>query len=129
MKKFQILLSIMIFWLAACSGQNQESGLTLTDSSSPINTTAGEEFNIVIESNPTTGYHWEIVGDLDPAIEFISKDYNGDEPAAPGSGGVDVWKFKALNPGGEARIILGYYPPSNEKTDPQQTVTFTVITK
>ncbi len=126
MKKVIFPLISIAFLLAACGGK--EAGLTITDPSSPINTAAGDEFQIVIESNPTTGYHWEIVGDLDPALQFVVKDYNGDEPVAPGSGGVDVWKFKALSPG-ETHITLGYYPPSNEKTDPQQTVTFTVIAK
>ena len=30
---------------------------------------------------------------------------------------------------GEAQVTLGYYPPSNNPVDPQQTTTFTVIVK
>jgi predicted secreted protein len=42
----------------------------------------------------------------------------------PGSGGVDVWTFRAVNPG-DTKIVLGYYPPSNE-TEPDETVTFSI---
>ena len=42
----------------------------------------------------------------------------------PGSGGMDVWTFRTLDPG-ETKIVLGYYPPSND-TEPDETVTFLV---
>jgi len=42
----------------------------------------------------------------------------------PGSGGVDVWTFRAVN-AGDTTIVLGYYPPGND-TDPEETVTFSV---
>ena len=70
----------------------------LTDSSIPIEVQAGETFNIVVDSNPSTGYHWEIVGELN-GVEFVSTEYTADEPVAPGSGGVDVWTFKAVASG------------------------------
>jgi predicted secreted protein len=61
-------------------------------------------------------------------VEFVSKEYRADEPVAPGSGGVDVFTFKALK-AGETPITLGYYPPSNDPVEPQQTATFTVTVK
>ncbi|MBI2331997.1 MAG: protease inhibitor I42 family protein, partial [Chloroflexi bacterium] len=47
-----------------------------------------------------TGYHWEFVGEPDGnVIEFVSSDYKADEPVLPGSGGVEVWTFKAVSAG------------------------------
>jgi len=99
-----------------------------TDPDKPVEVSAGNEFNIVVQANPTTGYHWELMGELDGnVVEFISKDYNPDEPVLVGSGGVDIWNFKAAG-SGETTITLGSYSPSND-AEPEQTLTFTVIVK
>jgi len=133
MKNPLIFLLIAIL-LAACSrGATTETpaapNLDISDPAKILEAAAGSEFKIVIDSNPTTGYHWEIIGDLDAnIIEFVSKDFKGSEPVMPGSGGVDVWVFKAVG-AGETHITLGYYPPSNDPVEPQQTVTFTVTVK
>ena len=127
-----LLLCVVALLLAACGGKATEpppGGITVSDPGKSIEVSAGNEFKIVIESNPSTGYHWELIGDLDAAIlEFVSKDYRASEPVMPGSGGNDVWVFKALA-AGEATITLGYYPPSNDPVEPAQTVTFTVVVK
>ena len=122
MRRFLLLLSVMIM-LTACSNAD-----SITDPAKPIEVKSGDEFQIVIETNPTTGYHWEIIGELDDSLQLVSREYNGSQPSAVGSGGVGIWKFKAAAPG-QMSITLGYYPPSNEPTDPQQTATFTVIVK
>jgi predicted secreted protein len=44
-----------------------------------------------------------------------------------GSGGKDVWVFKAIA-AGEATITLGNYPP-DASADAEQTITFKVVVK
>lgn len=101
----------------------------LTDPAQPIEVQAGETFHIVVDSNPSTGYHWDFVGELDGnIIEFVSQEYTADEPVAPGSGGVDVLTFKAVS-AGETQITLGSYPPDPDVTEPDQTVTFDIVVK
>lgn len=124
MKKILLIIFITMFVISACGA---DAPLQITDRAQPIEVNAGEEFIIVIESNPTTGYHWEIMGELDH-LEFVSKDYRADEPVLTGSGGVEVWTFKAVATG-EAQITLGYYPPYEEPEPPQQTATFVVTVK
>ena len=134
MKKFLTLLFVTTL-ISACSLAGATEAptavpqLNISDPAKNLEATAGNEFKIIIDSNPSTGYHWEIVGEVDENIvEFISNDYRADEPVMPGSGGVDVWVFKAIA-AGETHITLGYYPPSNDPVEPQQTVTFTVTVK
>jgi predicted secreted protein len=95
-----------------------------------IETGPGKNFQIIIESNPTTGYHWEIVGELDKSVvEFVNKEYKSSgAPGLVGAGGIDIWTFKAVA-AGETQITLGSYPPSSTATDPAQTETFTVHVK
>src|SRR5690349_22654553 len=93
-----------------------------TDNTQLITAQAGETFDIVLSSNPSTGYHWEVIPELDESIvQFASQNYLAEEPVMPGSGGVDVWTFRAVNEG-DTTIVLGYYPPGDE-IEPDDTLT------
>ena len=96
-----------------------------TDPTQLILARPGETFDLVLPSNSSTGYHWEIIPELDVNIvEFVEQGYIAEEPVMPGSGGMDVWTFRAVSVG-ETTIVLGYYPPDND-TDPGETVTFSI---
>ena len=60
-------------------------------------------------------------------VTFVSKNYKADGLQLTGSGGLDVWVFKAEAPG-ETIIALGYYPPG-ASTEAEQTITFNVVVK
>ena len=96
-----------------------------TDPTQLILAGPGETFDPVLPSNASTGYHWQIIPKLDGNIvEFVEQGYIPEEPVMPGSGGMDVWTFRAVSVG-ETTIVLGYYPPGND-TDPGETVTFSI---
>lgn len=130
MKPAHYLLLALVILLAACASPTpaadpaSSSMPALTDPAQPILVNAGETFFIVVESNPSTGYHWEIVGDLN-GVELVSREYTAAEPVIPGSGGVEVWIFKAVS-SGETQVTLGSFPPDTNVTDPEQTKAFTV---
>lgn len=131
MKNTLYLLIASVLFLAACASPTpaptadpaSSTMPALTDPSQPITVSAGETFMIVVESNPSTGYHWEIVGDL-TNIEFVSREFTGSEPVIPGSGGVEVWTFKATA-AGDTSLVLGNYSPG-EGTTYEQQVQFSV---
>jgi inhibitor of cysteine peptidase len=86
---------------------------------------AGEMFEIVVPSNSSTGYRWKIVPELDEAmVQFVDQEYVAEQPVIPGSGGVDVWTFRAVS-AGDTTVVLGYYPPGNEN-DPDEVSTFSI---
>ena len=131
MKKLFVMLSIL-FLSFACSSLTPAVGpaseVAVTDPATPIEVKRGEVFTIVIESNPSTGYHWEIVGMLNEnVVLFNSREYTASEPVMPGSGGVEVWTFSAVS-AGETQITLGNYPPG-VGGEPDQTVVFEVIVR
>jgi predicted secreted protein len=124
MKKIFALLLVVAapLLLAACGAAETASPEGL------IETGVGREFKVILEANPSAGYHWETLGELDGSIvELVSRGYRADEPVMPGSGGSDVWVFKAVG-AGETTITLGYYPP-DPSAEAQQTRTFTVIVR
>lgn len=96
-----------------------------TDPTQLLTVPAGETFDLVVPSNPSTGYHWNILPELDTnLVEFVEQNYFAEQPATVGSGGVDVWTFRAVS-AGDTTVVLGYYPPGNE-TDPEEVVTFSI---
>ena len=136
MKSTLYLLLASVVFLAACAAPTpvpatadpaSSSMPAITDPSQPIVVNAGEPFMIVVESNPSTGYHWELVGDL-TGVEFVSREHTPSEPVLTGSGGMDVWAFKAVSTG-ETQITLGSYPPGVDGGEPEQSVTFSVEVK
>ncbi|MBN8655302.1 MAG: protease inhibitor I42 family protein [Anaerolineae bacterium] len=131
MKPALYSLLISVIFLAACAAPTpapvdpaSSSMPALTDPTQPITVNAGEVFMIVVESNPSTGYHWEVVGDLS-GVELVSREYTAAEPVIPGSGGVEVWTFKAVT-AGDISVTLGNYPPG-EGTANEQEKSFKVV--
>lgn len=132
MRTAQLISLASLLFLAACAAPATADPASstmpaLTDPAQPISVNAGETIMIVVESNPSTGYHWEVVGDLNENIVlFASRDYTATVPVLIGSGGVDVWTFKAVS-AGETQITLGSYPPGVDGGEPEQTVTFSIV--
>ena len=96
-----------------------------SDPTQLITVRAGENFELVLPSNPSTGYRWMLAEELDAnVVELLNQDYIAQQPVMPGSGGVDVWTMRAISPG-DATIMLGYYPPDSD-TEPAETVIFSI---
>jgi predicted secreted protein len=137
MKRFFGLL-IVTFLLTGCASSSSTPTPTLpptaetpntlpepTDHTQLIIVQAGETFELVVPSNSSTGYRWNIVPELDETrVEFIKQDYIAEQPVMPGSGGVEVWTFRSVS-AGDTTVVLGYYPPGNGN-DPEEVVTFSI---
>ena len=96
-----------------------------TDPTQLVTVQAGETFELVVPANSSTGYRWDIIPELDESIvQFVEQNYISDQPVIPGSGGMDVWTFRAVS-AGDTTVVLGYYPPGNPN-DPQEVVTFSI---
>ena len=62
-----------------------------TDPTQLITVKACETFELVVPSNSSTGYRWDIIPESEANIvEFLEQDYIAEQPVSPGSGGVDV---------------------------------------
>ncbi|MEW6403745.1 MAG: protease inhibitor I42 family protein [Chloroflexota bacterium] len=116
-----MMLVVVVALVSACAAQQTEppstpppapsNPYTPTDLSTPIEVAAGNSFQVVVDTNPSTGYHWEMIGPLDERyLTYVSREYVADEPVMPGSGGLEIWTFEAVSTG-ETVIVLGYYPP------------------
>ncbi len=96
-----------------------------TDPTQLLTVKAGQNFDIVLPANASTGYRWQIVGTTDASlIQSVGQNFISEQPVLPGSGGVDVWTFSALSPG-ETELQFGYFPPGNT-TQAEETVIFSI---
>ncbi|MFN8413557.1 MAG: protease inhibitor I42 family protein [Anaerolineales bacterium] len=129
-KLLAYLVFVMTVLLTACGSQpTAVPAYAPTDPSTPIEVMAGSDFQIIVESNPSTGYHWQVMNDWDPNV-FVTNgsEYQSTSPSGVvGGGGVDVWSLKAVNSGQDV-FTLGYFPPG-ANTSATQTVTFTIKVK
>ena len=87
---------------------------------------------VTLDSNITTGFQWALIDNSNEQIlpEF-GHDYvnpeNGDSQIV-GTGGLEVWTFKALEKG-VSRISMEYSQPWNGGTKGAETFELTVIIK
>lgn len=100
--------------LAACTNR-APSTLTLEQQSrycDPLVLHEGQEFNLRLPSNPTTGFRWVMNENAAPALKQLGPEvYSTPEEAdVVGSAGVSTWRFRAVARG-EGRLALDYRRP------------------
>ncbi len=94
-----------------------------------INLKVGQELNVSLASNPSTGFRWDLA-DPQPnsaIIQKVKNEYKPPERQIPGAGGTDVWTFRGVAKG-QATVNLKYFrsfdPPT---TAPAKQVSFAVV--
>ena len=111
--------------LAGCT-REREGLKTYTDSNQIIDIRIWQEFVIALDSNPTTGYGWQVSYDQN-MLELVEKTYEQDPNPRGllGVGGVEYFRFKALNIG-ETEITFVYRQSWVEPTPQDKTEVFIV---
>ncbi len=96
------------------------------DPTRAIRVSVGEKFSIILDSNATTGYSWQIAKKTTgPVLSFVGRDYAAPRVKMPGAGGKEHWTFKAESAGTE-KLTFHYLRSWEKNVEPAQTVTFTV---
>ena len=116
-----LILSALIF--SGC-GPAKEVKLDAANNGSQVELKKGQILVITLESNPTTGFRWEMV-EIDESIlrqmgepEFKVSDPR--QPPPPGTGGWEIWRFEAMS-AGQAALELVYHRPWEEDVEPLET--------
>lgn len=86
----------------------------------------GDEFIIMLASNKTTGYEWQIDRPVEGnKIIQAGLKYVPDNTGMVGSGGKEEWKFKARGPG-KSKISFKYVRPWEKGVKPVDKKVFDV---
>jgi inhibitor of cysteine peptidase len=127
MRTMVVGMFFLILALFSGCGTNG-TNLTGADNGKQVTLQAGENLTLTLESNPTTGYSWQVT-ELDKAIlvqegEPEYKQSPGSEGLV-GAGGTETFRFKAAG-SGETSLMLGYMRPW-ESVPPVETFEIRVL--
>ena len=92
------------------------------DSGSEFTVEVGDEFEVRLESNPTTGYGW-VVAAQPEVVDLVSNDFQAPDTDLVGAAGIEVFVFEATATGaGELR--LEYVRSFDDPPDPAEVVEY-----
>ena len=130
-----LVLMSTLFWICLGLVSVQGSKAQGSDPQSfdnpkePVEVAAGQEFRIVLDANPTTGYQWQLSASLDDGIvTLVGNDYQMPRTDRVGAGGKQIWTFRAAGQG-QTTIGLVYLRHWEKGIPPIKNVTFTVIVR
>lgn len=122
-----VIVSLLLttLFLTACSG-NQTVSLTKADTGKTVDLKPGDELEVKLEGNITTGFAWE-ARDFDSAVLELTggePEYKSESDLV-GAGGVFTFRFKAKAAGSTAVHFI-YYRSFEPDVPPIETFDVTV---
>jgi|GEM_PF-390781 len=104
------LLVIIVLCCFVCPHVTaDDESYRMSENNSDISIEIDEMFDISLESNPTTGYEWDVKECDYSVLELVNKDYvtaENQTPPVAGAGGLQNWTFKGLTDGETALKIV-----------------------
>lgn len=97
-----------------------------TDPEKLIKSETGKIIIIMLRSNRTTGYEWQLANPLNTGVvDLIRSEYVAQPTAVVGSGGTEIWSFRAIGEG-DTKIDFKYVRPWEKDNEPAQKISFNV---
>lgn len=128
MKISAVICTLFIAALMITSFVSAEEAI-YNDPAKTIDIELCKDFTITLESNKTTGFGWDIATPIDEnIIKFISCEYIAADTGLVGSGGREIWSFRAVCPG-KTNISFKYIRPWEKDVPPAKKLTFNVVIK
>ncbi len=126
MKRLVLCVLLLVLVLSGCGDDVNTLSFTAADSGSEVRVGAGDQFQVVLESNPSTGYSWEVTGEPDPSVlELVSHGFEGADADLVGAAGTEVFVFRAVRFGAEI-LRLEYFRPFDDPPVAERVVEFIV---
>lgn len=128
-----IILGLVLISAAACTSELNAIDLTASNNNATIDASLNQVININLESNVTTGYKWNVVGEPDAKVlKLVSSKYNepAQRPGGPlvGAGGTETFQFQAVGVG-TTTAKLAYARPFEPGQPPAKEFSVTVNVK
>jgi len=107
------LFLLIFFVIASCSALTKDDGnviqrpFSAVDASKVIVLEPGRTFQIVLQSNPTTGYGWHLSIDQPNVVKEVAENYIADSSGRVGVGGETTWTLRT-HVSGIAKLTFSY---------------------
>lgn len=123
----RLLLLLVVVLVAVGCGSGGRPNLVLSeaDSGRQVRVEAGQQIEVRLESNPTTGYRWEIAGEAElRSVELRTRSYEEPESDLVGAAGEEVFVFEAI---GDAEVVrLEYVRRFDDPVVPERVVDYII---
>jgi len=110
--------------------ESEEVNVDEDNDGSQVELEQGQILVVTLESNPTTGYRWEVVETQESILEQMGeaefKPSQTGEPPLIGAGGWEIFRFEAIS-AGQMTLKLGYQRPWEEGVEPIKTFSIQVV--
>ena len=115
--------------LTACASSTPPLTLGQNNNNSTQTIAVGQELQVTMPSNPTTGYSWNLTQNPDPQyLLSIGANYTPPAQQVPGAGGTETWTFKGVK-AGTTSFTLVYLRPFAPTDNPSAPYVVTVNVK
>ena len=101
--------------------------LGASDTEQTVTISPGEEINVALDENPTTGFHWT-VDSVSGALDVLSSDFHAPSSPRPGAGGRRTVRLRAGN-GGMGELQLRYDRPGPNRSESARHLRFRFAVK
>jgi len=124
-------LILCLLFLASCSSASKEDAAMISrpfssvDSNRTIVLAPNRSFEIVLPSNPTTGFDWSLHVDNPSVVKNISHKFKADFSGRVGVPGITTWSLRTSGTG-EAKLLFSYKRAWEKETAPARVETFTI---
>lgn len=123
-------LFCLLIFLVSCSTSKEDGNFisrpfSAVDSSRELVLATNHTFEVVLPSNPTTGYDWVLNIDNPEVVRNISHQFVTDSSGRVGVGGNTTWTLRTVHTG-NASLTFSYSRPWETGTQPTRVVTFTL---
>ena len=120
-----------LIFLTACSANKstdisyESNVFTSVNNDKAIVMQSGTEFQINLQSNPTTGFSWAVDATTPSVVTILSKEFNADSSDRVGVPGKTTWNLIA-NQVGTTLLHFSYKQQWGKNVKPSRVVTFEV---
>jgi inhibitor of cysteine peptidase len=126
-----IAATALLVAAVGCAANASSGPLALTASADGSSQTlsTGQQMQITLESNPSTGYRWAVDGTVPPQLtQDGDAKYLAPKAGAVGAAGTEVWTFTGAT-AGQGTLKLKYWRSFEPTATPAKTFTVTVDVK
>ena len=129
MARCQLAVAVVVVVVGSCGADGGDSGdpqAVSIESGSTAEVETGAWLELPLDSNPSTGYMWEVRDVSDPAVVRLVDDaYVGADTDRVGAAGTQVLTFETLAPG-TAEVRLWYIRSFEDPPVPAEEASVTV---
>lgn len=117
------LALVLILLGVSCTARAETVNVGAAQSGASIDLRVGDTLVVRLDSNPSTGFDWAVVGSTAPALDLSERTYTTGGTAL-GAAGTVTYRFRAAAEGSTQLVIR--YARSWESVPPERTFELTV---